>query len=197
MKAWIGVLTVSLVGAPAAAQDPAMPMQQEAMQRCIAMMGGPPPQMLLHLQDSLALSADQVSRLEALHDQAQERAMPHMEPAMKAHMEAAAVLEADAPDFAAYEAKLREAADHMILAHTEMARASVAARQALSAEQRSRLEALMPAMMQMMHGGDRPMGAAAGAHQMGAGPGHEMGAGAMMMHCMMMGAGAQQHAPIR
>ena len=196
MRVWIGLLTVSLVGAPVAAQDPGMPMQQEAMQRCMAMMGGPPPQMLLHLQDSLSLSADQVSRLEALHGQAQEKAMPHMEPAMKAHMEAAAVLETDSPDFAAYEAKLREAADHMILAHTEMARTSVAARQVLTAEQRSRLEALMPAMMQMMRGGERPMGAAAGEHQMGA-AGHQMSGNAMMMHCMMMGMGAQQHGPAR
>ena len=183
MRAWIGVLTLSLVGAPAAAQDPGMPMQHEPMQRCMAMMGGPPPQMLLHLQDSLALSAEQVSRLETLHDQAQQKAMPHMEPAMQAHMEAAAALEADAPDFAAYEAKLREAADHMILAHTEMARTSVAARQVLSAQQRARLETLMPAMMQMMRGEERPMGAAAAA---GA---RRMGAGGMMMHCMMMGGG--------
>ena len=190
MRAWIGVLTVLLVGAPAAAQDPGMPMQQEAMKRCMAMMGGPPPQMLLHLRDSLALSADQVGRLEALRDESHEKAMPHMEPAMQAHMEAAAALETDPPDYAAYEAKLREAADHMILAHIEMARASVGARQVLSAEQRSRFETLMPAMMQMMRGGEHAMGA-------GAAAGAQPMAGAMMMHCMMMGAGTEHHDPAR
>ena len=182
----VAMITALLVGAPALAQDPGMPMPHETMQQCMAMMGGPHPEMLLHMRDSLSLSADQVSRLEALRDQSRDSATPHMQPAMQAHMAAAALLEAAAPDFTAYEARLREAADHMILAHPAMVRTTVGAREVLTAAQRSKLDTLLPAMMQMMHGGEHAM--AGGQRPQEHGPG-----GMMMMHCMMMGAAGQEH----
>ncbi|HUG40870.1 MAG TPA: Spy/CpxP family protein refolding chaperone [Longimicrobiales bacterium] len=187
----LSILAVAalLGSAPAAAQeghgqDP-MPMHGQAMQgmqHCMAMMGGPPPQMLLQHREALGLSADQMSRLEALQVRARETAMPHMQPAMQTHMAAAELLKGDAPDFQGYEASLREAADHMVRAHVAMARVAVDARRVLTPEQRDRLDELGRGMM---GGGEQGM--------MGGGHG-QMEHGAMgdmamghMMGCMMTG----------
>jgi len=88
-----------LGGSPAAAQQGEgqhqMPMQGQAtqsMQHCMAMMGGPTPQMLLQHREALDLSAEQVTRLEVLQERAGETEMPHMQPAMQAHGDARLVL---------------------------------------------------------------------------------------------------------
>lgn len=151
-----------------------MPMMQQGTQQCMAMMGGPSPAMLLQHRDVLGLSADQVRRLEAIQDRAQ-TARPGMKPAMQAHMAAAELLESDAPDLKAYEARLREAADHMVRAHAAMARLNVEARGVLTAPQRAKLPALRSSMMGMMRGRAHVMAGMSDA-----------GMGGMMMPCMMM-----------
>jgi Spy/CpxP family protein refolding chaperone len=151
-------------------------------EHCMKMMGGPPPAMLLHHQEELGLSADQIRRIERL--QTETHGGAHMGAAMAAHREAAELLQADRPDFAAYEAKLREAAGHMIQAHTQMARATVEARGILTPEQREQVAGM--AHGAAMHGqGHGAMG----------GEGHSGMMGMMgMMQCPMMGMapGAEQ-----
>jgi Spy/CpxP family protein refolding chaperone len=183
-----------LAAMPAAGQEGqhAMPMMQDPMHACMAMMGGPPPAMLLHHREALGLTDDQVSRLEALGTQEGQPAMPHMQPAMQAHHAAAELLKADAPDFAAYEAKLREAADHMVLGHVAMARTAVAARQILTAEQRTKLETLRPAGMEKMQHDPAAMERMHETRPHNR-DGEQMHAG-MMMHCMAMAPGGQ-HKP--
>lgn len=186
------VVGALLASAPVAAQQhgdhgahQAEAGEHGAMHHCSAMMGGPHPQMLLHHGEALELTSAQVSQLEALRDEAKETAMPHMRPAMEAHREAAELLQADSPDFQAYEAKLREAADHMVRAHAGMARVGVQARQVLTEEQHAELEKLGSADG-MTRGGQHGM-------EMGEGGHGAMGGGmaGMMMGCPMMEMGKQ------
>lgn len=189
MKALIIATAALLVSAPAMAQhhghrhggdrqDHQMGMMAE---HCKAMMGGMPPAMVLQHGEQLGLTSDQVQRIEAIQAR---MGAGHMQAVMAAHREAAEILEADRPDFRAYEAKLRDAAGHMVQAHVDMARATVETRNVLTAEQRAQLERMdHRAMMgEMMRHGRR-------------GEGHE-GHGAMMgmMGCpMMQGMGSQDH----
>lgn len=193
-------LTVAL---QAAAQQHPMPAQAPAMQQCMDMMGGPPAALLLEHREALSLSADQVSRLEAISDRTQAIGAEHMQPVRAAHMRAVELLRADSPDFDEYEDALEEAAEHMVEAHVAVVRASVEARQVLTAEQRATLQTLRP-MHTMPPGADAAMPRmparpdSAGPPRMDAGQPragmsdmqhmHQM----MMMHCMMMGAEEHQ-----
>lgn len=116
------------------------------------------PAMILRLEESVELTDDQVARLEALHESAQSEMRQHMMQGMQTMRAAQELLDGDSPELSAYEARLREAANHMVLAHTAMARAAVDARALLSPEQRERL-ALARTMMQEMRGmrGERMM----------------------------------------
>lgn len=143
------------------------PEGMQGMEHCLSMMGAPPPGMMLRHQEELGLSADQVGQLETLKDEA--GAQSHRTEVMAAHARAAAALESDDPDWPAYEAALRAAADHMVQAHTAMAKAAVEAGDVLSAAQREQLAGLDHGMSGMMPG------------MAGDGGGH-MG----MMGCMMM-----------
>lgn len=174
-----------LASAPAAAQqddngahDMAM-MRGGNMQHCMAMMGGPHPQMLLHHQETLELTPAQVNQLEDLRQQAEQAVRPRMQPAMQAHMAAAQQLRGESPDLQAYEEKLREAADHMVQAHVGMARIAMQSREVLTAEQQAELKELGMADGMMEHDGHQGMMM------------REEGHGGMgaMMGCMMMGAG--------
>jgi hypothetical protein len=137
----------------------------QGMNHCMKMMGGPPPAMVLQHQEELGLTADQVTRLETLKAEAGSGA--HMTEVMAAHSRAAEAIEGDAPDWTAYETALRAAADHMVQAHTAMARTAVAARDVLTPAQREQLSGMDHGMSGMMAGD---------------GPGHSG-----MMGCMMMG----------
>jgi Spy/CpxP family protein refolding chaperone len=140
---------------------------------CMKMMGGAPPAMLLQHRDELGLTSDQVQRLEALLRDA--RGAGHMSGAMAAHRQAAELLQSERPDLAAYEAKLREASEHMVQAHTSMARTVVQARAVLTPEQREQAAALDHGAMAHGQG-----------HGMMRGEGHMGMMG--MMSCPMMGA---------
>ena len=112
------------------------------------------PAMLLRLEESLELTHDQVARLEALHESARTEMRQHMMQGMQTMRSAQELLDGDSPEFSDYEARLREAANHMVLAHTAMARAAVDARALLTPEQQERL-ALARTMMQEMRGSMR------------------------------------------
>jgi Spy/CpxP family protein refolding chaperone len=93
-----------------------------------------------------------VERLEALHEGAQAELQQHMMQGMQTIPAAQELLDGESPDVDGSEERLREAANHMVMAHTAMARTSVEARQLLTPEQRDRL-ALARSMMQEMRGG--------------------------------------------
>ncbi|NIT86058.1 MAG: periplasmic heavy metal sensor [Gemmatimonadetes bacterium] len=112
--------------------------------------GGPGPTMLLRMRDALELTDDQVSRLEAIREDHSGDHRAAMGSAISAHRRAAEALHGASPDFQAYEDALGEAADHMVRAHVTMARASVQAREVLTAEQRERLHSGMRMMQEMM-----------------------------------------------
>lgn len=156
---------------PQPAQRGQMPGMGD-MQSCMDMMGGPTPGMILQHRQALGLSAPQVQRLQALQAQDSTGSMPHMREAMATHQAAAQLLRAEQPDFAAYEAGLREAANHAILGHVAMARSAVEAREVLTADQRTRLQTAMKTM-----GDGMTM----------SGMGGMMQGGGMMMDCPMMG----------
>ncbi len=181
MRRMILGAVLALWAAPAAAQQHGqhpqqMQMMHDQAQMCMAMMGGASPAVLLQHREALGLSQSQVQRLERLQNEVRLSVMPHMQPGMQAHAAAAEVLKADTPDFAAYEARLREAADHMVRTHVALARVGVEARKVLTAEQRNRVSNLQG---EMMGGGQHGMmrgqqGMAQGGHAMGG----------MMMMCM-------------
>lgn len=93
-----------------------------------------------------------MERLEALHEDAQEQMQQHMMQGMQTMRAAQELLNAESPDVDGYEERLREAANHMVLAHTAMARTAAEARELLTPEQRDRLD-LARSMMQEMRGG--------------------------------------------
>ena len=116
----------------------------------IGMIGGPA--MILRLEKSLDLTEVQVERLKALQESAQAGMRQHMMQGMQGMRSGQELLEGESPDVAAYEERLREAANHMVLAHMAMARTAVEARRLLTPEQRERL-ALARTVMQEMRGG--------------------------------------------
>jgi len=153
-------MAAALMAAPAMAQDqrPTMtPMTHAQGGMMEMMMGGmmamtDSPDLILKLRESLELSESQVQRVKAIQESAHSGMQQHMMPAMQGMQAAMKLLEAPAPDFAAYEAELRKAANHMVLAHSAMARADADARQVLTAPQRERLAFARKIMAEMKDG---------------------------------------------
>jgi Spy/CpxP family protein refolding chaperone len=108
---------------------------QQGMAHYIANFG-----MLLHHKADLALTDQQVQRIEALQKQAQTDCEQHMKMAHDQHAAAAAALNAATPDVAGFEAKLREASQHMVQAHVAVARRGVEALGVLTAAQKTKLQ---------------------------------------------------------
>jgi|GEM_PF-1872633 len=106
----------------------------------------------LSLRESLDLTAEQVTRLMALQASSQAEMSNHMAAHMQGMQSAAAIGESAAPDLTAYEASLRAAANHLVLAHLAMARADADARGVLTPMQRDRL-VLARRVMKEMHAG--------------------------------------------
>lgn len=161
------VAAVALVAAPALAQGQqgaradstpgmgSMRGQSGMMQGAMSggMMGmADGPEIVLRLKTLLDLTDSQVTQLETLRDSASSTMRQHMMQGMQVVQSASKLLAGDSPDLDAYEAQLREAAKHIILAHTAMARAVVDARRLLTAQQRERL-AFAREVMQAMGGG--------------------------------------------
>ena len=126
-------------GMPAGRHDTRGAAMDSMRHEMMAMMGPPTPAMILSRKRQLGLSADQVSRLEALQKEAEPACAEHMRLAMTTVGAANQLLTAATPDYVAYSAKLNEAAGHMIEAHVALAKAAVAARNVLTPAQRQTL----------------------------------------------------------
>jgi Spy/CpxP family protein refolding chaperone len=101
---------------------------------------------VLHHKADIKLTAAQVSKLEALQKQAEPECAHHFQAAMASHMAANQLLEAASPNFSAYDAKLKEAATHMVEGMEVMAKAGVSARDVLTPAQRQTLKTRMEQM---------------------------------------------------
>jgi Spy/CpxP family protein refolding chaperone len=106
------------------------------------------PSVLLQRQERLKLSAAQIASLQAIQKQAQADCARHVHLAMPAQQAANQLLEAAAPDFAAYTAKLREASAHTVEARLAMAKSAVAARKVLTNGQRQTITSRLQARRQ-------------------------------------------------
>lgn len=157
-------IAVALLATPALAQEKQPEARHDMMQMMQSqggmmemMQGGmmgmdAGPTMILKLKESLELSEDQVKRLTAIQKSAKSGMQQHMMEGMHAMQGAEKLLEPASPDFGAYEAALRNAANHMVLAHTAMARADAEARQVLNPQQRERLTLARKVMKEMKDG---------------------------------------------
>jgi Spy/CpxP family protein refolding chaperone len=148
------VVTTLLAVAPAAAQQgqpmphanmPGYGMHRQAMgggMMGMGMMGmgmhGPG--MILALQSSLGLSDTQVQQIQKIRDDARTAVQKDMQQAMQAHHVAMQALMNDNPDTAAYQKNLQQAANDFVSAQVAMAQAYVNAREALTADQRQKLD---------------------------------------------------------
>ena len=112
--------------------------------------GGPGPAMILRMGDTLELTPQQRTRLEAIQSEYSDSVQPGMAAMMETHRTASAALQGDSPDFGAYEEALQEGAGRMVQAHVAMARAAAEARNVLTQEQREGLEDSMQMMRGMM-----------------------------------------------
>lgn len=124
-------------------------MQMGMMQ---GMQGHDGPGMVLRLEETLELTADQVARIEALRERTHEQHQPHMQAAMQARHQAMTILHGESPDLSAYEARLEEAASHHVMGEMVMARAMQDLMAILDARQQDRMRVLMSAMMEMRGG---------------------------------------------
>jgi Spy/CpxP family protein refolding chaperone len=107
------------------------------------MMTAPSPAMLLRHKSELALNESQVTQLEALQKEAQPVCMQHMQAGMAEHRAANEMLQAAAPDFTAFSAKLKAASGHIVEGYVAMAKAGVAARGILTPAQRDKMADVM------------------------------------------------------
>lgn len=127
-------------------------MQGGMMQSGMMEMAGGPG-MILGLEESLNLSDSQVEALKEMKESMGAEVQQHMMQGMQARQAAVETLQAESPDLDAYEEKLREAVNHMVLAHTAMARGDAEARQQLTADQLEKLAFSKNMMMEMCRGG--------------------------------------------
>lgn len=166
-KTFAALVAIMLAAAPAMAQghhgaradsSRGMGMMQGGMMQMMhgqsgMMMGmAMGPGMILGLQESLDLTESQVAQLETLRASARSTMQQHMMQGMQVMRAASEHLDSDSPDLDAYEARLREATNHMVVAHTAMAGAAVEARQVLTPEQRERLSFAREMMDEMRPG---------------------------------------------
>ena len=121
-------------------------------QSMIGMMGmQTSPAELLAAADQLALTGEQVGRLEALRDHSADGHAIHMRAGMRAQRAASQILAAEQPDLDAYRRALDEAAEHMVMAHVALTRAAVEAVRGLSENQKAAVEDGMVLSRRMMH----------------------------------------------
>ncbi|HUE97194.1 MAG TPA: Spy/CpxP family protein refolding chaperone [Longimicrobiaceae bacterium] len=145
----------------------------------------PGPEMVLRLRDALALSDDQVRRIEEIQLRTHSEHHQRMQAGMHPSQAAAAILQGNSPDLEEYEDLLEQAAEHDVAASVALARGMVDTRAVLTADQLAKLDVGIGMMHEMMrgpgmggggHGGGRH-GAGGGAG-VGSGGGHGAGGGA-------------------
>ena len=106
----------------------------------------------LQMRRSLGLSADQIGRLEEIQRRASEQQEERLRGATEADQAATMLLHGAAPDLAAYEARLREAAGQRVEARLARARALLKAHAVLTAVQRERLRPATEMMRELIEG---------------------------------------------
>ena len=116
----------------------------------MGMAGGPG--MILSLEETLGLTEDQVETLQRMKESADSGVQQHMMQGMEARQAATEILQSESPDLGTYEERLQEAANHMVLAHTVMARADLQAREELIEQQRQKLETFKGMMIELCRG---------------------------------------------
>lgn len=147
--------------------------------RMTGMMAAPGPMMILRQKEALALTDDQVQRLQTLQERMAQGRREHMETMRTVHERIGELARGPDLDLAAYEEALRSMADAHVAMQVAMARLGREAREDLTPEQREKLRTGMQFMRGMMQGMHSRMG-----------PGEAGGMGAMMMGrmpCPMMG----------
>jgi Spy/CpxP family protein refolding chaperone len=164
--------TALVFAAPVAGQQ-AQPQAQQTEQPRTGMMGDGMAQMmpmgpasLLGAADQLELTEAQRAELTALEEKLHAEHTMHVQAAGAQEMAAAGLLEAQTPDWQAYEQALAEAANHRVKAHVAMTRVASEADAVLTPEQATRLHHAMGMVHAMMPGG---MGAMMGMMQAGMG----------------------------
>ncbi len=155
-------MAATLAATPALAQE-AKPATNHDM---MAMMGGgmmggnmmgmdAGPAMILKMRESLELTVDQVQKITAIEKTAQSGMQQEMMKGMQAMKAAEKQLDVTSPDLKKYEASLQDAANHMVQAHTGMARADTDAWQVLTAQQRDHLTFARKMMKEMKDGAEK------------------------------------------
>lgn len=115
-------------------------------------MMGANPSMLLAQRDVLALTEDQVQRLERLEEK-QKGMMKGMHKGMMAvRSQMQDAMGAESPDMETYRSALEEMADQMVSHHMQMARFQQQVLDVLTSEQREKLQTGMQMMRHMMGG---------------------------------------------
>lgn len=114
--------------------------------------------MMLHHRAELGLSADQVSRLETLRGDFAREAIRRGADIRIAELDLATLLEQDPVDLAKVEAKVREIAQLRADLRIARLRTVEQGKAVLTAEQRTRLQAMLSGGMMMPHGSGRMPG---------------------------------------
>jgi Spy/CpxP family protein refolding chaperone len=114
--------------------------------------GGPGPVTLLRMREVLELTEEQIERLEAVQERFRRNTASHVSTMTSSHQAAAQALEGDVPDLEAYQQRLQAQANISVQFHVAMAQAAMGAREVLTQEQRGRLQAEGPQMMDGMMG---------------------------------------------
>jgi len=152
MRVLMPLMLAGLLAAPVGAQRPmgmqSRPMAMHDMMGMMTMHAGPG--MVLALAEPLELSDAQLERIQAIHEETQQTVWQHMRQAMQVMQDAADLVRGEARDLDAYEARLRDAADHGVLGHMARARAMAQVYDILSAEQRETLETGVGMMVYLM-----------------------------------------------
>lgn len=123
--------------------QPAQAAPAGVMQNCAAMMAGPTPGQVLQHREHLALTADQVGRLEELSGVAA-ATLPKMNAATQARGEIAKLLSGPNPDLVEYERRLRANSEQMLQAHIAIASLAVRTKGILTAEQQKQFQVMSP-----------------------------------------------------
>jgi Spy/CpxP family protein refolding chaperone len=110
---------------------------------------------MLHHRAELGLSADQVSRLETLRGDFTREAIRRGADIRIAELDLAALLEQDPVDLTKVEAKVREVAQLRADLRIARLRTVEQGKAVLTAEQRTRLQAMLSGGMMMQHGSGR------------------------------------------
>lgn len=123
----------------------------------------PAPRMLLSQREPLALSDQQVDRLEKLQDRLETAVTKHREAMGPLHEQLAGLREAEKLDVGRYEKLLRQAADRRVALQVERARIGQDALEVLTDQQRSNVRYGMRMQRMMQSGGRMPSGTMGGA----------------------------------